>query len=118
MQQKQFKLNAEDIRPLLSNWQGNAGCVATDRITVNGEEVGYMYREEPAPNIPDSGWRFFAGDEDDEYIGNTDNSGIFHLNTICNFDTSIIPLLESPYGSIYYKDADGVFQLEPIADDE
>ena len=34
----------------------------------------------------DSGWRFLAGSEDDEYTDNPENIGIFDLNTICNYD--------------------------------
>lgn len=33
-------------------------CCATDKITVDGMNVGYMYREEPEDKM-DSGWRFF-----------------------------------------------------------
>jgi hypothetical protein len=34
------------------------GFCATDKITVDGMNVGYMYREEPEDKM-DSGWRFF-----------------------------------------------------------
>ena len=40
---KQFRLAAAEIKPLAT---GHGGCIATDRITVNGRRVGYMYREE------------------------------------------------------------------------
>ena len=33
----------------------------------NEEKIGYMVREEPSKDNPDSGWRFFAGDESKEY---------------------------------------------------
>jgi len=33
-------------------------CFATDKITVEGMNVGYMYREEPE-DMMDSGWLFF-----------------------------------------------------------
>ena len=32
--------------------------------------------------------------ETDEYVSDIKNSGIYDLNTICNYDPSIIPLLE------------------------
>ena len=38
-------------------------CLATDKITVEGMPVGYMYREYPLDDM-DSGWRFIAGVED------------------------------------------------------
>ena len=57
----------------------NSGCIASNRITVDGMKVGYMYRELTDSSFPDSGWRFFAGDEDDEYTNNPDNFHIFNL---------------------------------------
>ncbi len=60
---KQYAIPAADIRPLLCDWEGPAGCIASDRITVDGCRVGWCYRETPSENYPDSGWRFFAGDE-------------------------------------------------------
>ena len=97
---KKLKLKGEDIKPLLE-WDGPSGCIATDKITVEGFKIGYMYREKPNPKYPDSGWRFFQGEESDEYIKDVKNSGIYDLNTICNYDPSIIPLLKSPYGVCY-----------------
>ncbi len=88
---------------------GNSGCFATNRITVDGMKVGYMYREEPDPDskLPDSGWRFFAGDdESNDYCDDPDNIQIFNLNTICNYDPLIIKYLNSPYGSAWIREGD------------
>ena len=60
------------------------------RVTKEGYKVGYMLREEPTEGNPDSGWRFMAGNEDDEYMDNPDNHHVFALNTICNYDSDII----------------------------
>ena len=65
---KKLKLKGEDIKPLLE-WDGPSGCIATDKITVEGFKIGYMYREKPNPKYPDSGWRFFQGEESDELHG-------------------------------------------------
>ena len=59
---KKLKLKGEDIKPLLE-WDGPSGCIATDKITVEGFKIGYMYREKPNPKYPDSGWRFFQGEK-------------------------------------------------------
>ena len=56
---KIFKLKRSEIAPVA---KGLGGCLATDRITVDGAPVGYMYRDQPT-RPEDSGWRFFAGDE-------------------------------------------------------
>lgn len=110
--QKQYAIKAEDMRQLLPEWLGPEGCLATDRITVDGMPVGYCYREEPEESCRDwdSGWRFTAGDESDEYINDPENSGIYALNTVCNYDMEIIPLLRSPYGTAFERDEDGRLQ--------
>ncbi|MCP1224867.1 DUF2185 domain-containing protein [Sebaldella sp. S0638] len=105
---KDFYLKKEEIKDILQ-WEGAAGCFATDRITVSGEKVGYMYREIPDFD-GDSVWRFTAGDETDEYMENPDNSGIYHLNTIANYDTDIIPFLMSGINTAFMRDENGEFQ--------
>ena len=84
---------------------GSLGCFATNRITVDGARVGYMYREDPDENsdLPDSGWRFFAGDESDDYTNNPDNIRIFAIQTICDYDKDIISYLNAPYGSAWVR---------------
>lgn len=86
----------------------NRGCFATNRITVDGMRVGYMYREEPDPqsDFPDSGWRFFAGDESDEYANDPQNIRVFDLATICKQDGAVKPYLSAPYGTAWVRDGD------------
>ena len=40
-----------------------------------------MYREKPEEGRPDSGWRFLAGNEDEEYMNDSNNHHIFAVNT-------------------------------------
>ncbi|MBR6689284.1 MAG: DUF2185 domain-containing protein [Clostridia bacterium] len=98
----------------LIDWKepNGEGCMVSDKITKEGWKVGYMYREEPSPNNPDSGWRFFKGDEDEEYTSNPDNVHIFALNTICNYDKDIIPYLNSKIGSAYIRVNENTFELD------
>lgn len=79
------------------------GCFVTKRVVVDGCKIGYMYREEPDSEFPDSGWRFFAGDETDEYANTPDNLCILCVNTVCNYDESIIPFLNMPCGTAWEK---------------
>lgn len=111
MQKKRFKLSNSDIVSLAN---GFGGCIATDKITVDGLPVRLMYREEPA-YAADSGWRFLAGLEDDEYMNDASNHGVYDVNTIANYDPSIIPHLDSEVGSVLEKlpGADG---FEPVKD--
>ena len=92
---KKFKLSAEQIIQLTVPM---GGCIATDKITVDGELVDYMLRTEPIHDM-DSGWQFFSGTEDQDYIDNADNSAIYDVNTIANYDRTIIPYLDLPIGT-------------------
>ena len=96
-----FKLKPEEIKRLTDI---KGGCLASNKITVDGERVGYAYREEPAKNVPnDSGWRCFAGTEDDAYSENPNNYNVFELNTICNYDEAVLPILGSEIGSSFVR---------------
>ena len=118
---RNYHVKAEDVKHLLADWEGADGCIATNRITVEGRKVGYCYREIPDGNW-DSGWRFTAGDESDEYMDDPNNAGIYKLNTICNDDPDIIPLLNTPAPCAFERDENGVFQLikdwKPDEDEE
>ena len=95
MAEKKFKKNADEFVDLVLPM---GGCCATDNITVDGMKVGYMYREEP--DYPeDSGWRFFSGTEDQNYVDDQNNTMIYDVNTIANYDTDIIPYLDFPVGT-------------------
>jgi hypothetical protein len=108
---KQFKLSKEQIKRLVPH---DGGCIASDRITVDGCRVGLMYRK-AAVHDADTGWRFLAGDESDEYMAESANHSVYAVNTIANYDPSIIPLLESPEGSAFERAA-GSSQSIPVED--
>lgn len=96
---KIFKLSRHEIRPLVT---GYGACIATDKITVDGLPVRFMYREEPHNDV-DGGWRFMSGSEDQEYMDDADNHAFYDCNTIANYDPSIIPFLDAPVGSAFEK---------------
>ena len=106
---RDYYVKAEDMKNLLPDWEGADGCIATNRITLEGYKVGYCYREEPDGDW-DSGWRFTAGDESDDYMDDPNNAGLYKLNTICNDDSDIIPLLNTPAPCAFERDENGVFQ--------
>ena len=106
---RNYHVKAEDVKHLLPDWEGADGCIATNRITVEGRKVGYCYREEPDGSW-DSGWRFTAGDESEAYMDDPNNAGIYKLNTICNDDPDIISLLNAPAPCAFERDENGVFQ--------
>jgi hypothetical protein len=97
---KQFSLPRDQFEKLVS---GYGSCIASDKITVEGLPVRFMYKEEPKDQH-DSGWRFFSGWEDDEYTENPDNFARYDVNTIANYDRSIIPHLEAESGCAFEKE--------------
>lgn len=114
-QSKKYLKNTQEIEVRIVNEMGY--CIASDRITVDGLKVGYMYRENP-DDSQDSGWRFFAGDEEDDYVNNPDNIGIFDLNTIAHYDKEIISFLDSPYQTAFGRNENAIFVQEDFEPDE
>jgi hypothetical protein len=88
---KKFAISKEQIRKLVDPM---GGAFATDRIMVEGRKITYMYRE-ISDRPEDSGWRFFAGDEDQAYIDDLHHTGIYAVNTVANYDPDVIPYLNT-----------------------
>jgi hypothetical protein len=109
MKAKRLRLNMAEIRRLA---EGYGSCFATDRITMKGKRVGFMYRQAP-DNDADSGWRFLAGDESDTYVTDLDNHGVYDVNIIANFDPDIVPFLDAPELSAFER-RDGSGPFEPV----
>lgn len=97
---KVFKLEADQIKPLLPDNMG--GSMATDKITVDGEPITVMFRQEPAVD-EDNGWIFLSGTETPDYLDNADNWSIYAINTIANYDPAIIPYLDQLYGTELHR---------------
>ena len=86
-------------REWVAVYPGNIGCFVTKAALDKGIE--YMYHDEPSPNHPDSGWRFFHGDETEDYVNDIQNTQIVSLNTICNLCPTVLAFLEAPVKSAY-----------------
>jgi hypothetical protein len=110
---KRHRLAADEIRPLAL---GRGSCIASDMILVDGEPVRYMYREDP-DNELDSGWRFFAGVEPQSYADEAANFALYDVNTLVNYDVTILPFLDEPPGSAFEKDDSGRFARVPFPTD-
>ena len=98
---KTFRKAPHEIKSVVA---GIGSCFASDRIPVDGMKVGYMYRKSPDDAI-DSGWRFFAGDESREYADNPSHFAIYDVNTIANYDPTIVELLEKSAPCAFEWDA-------------
>ncbi len=78
-------------------------CFVTQRILRDGAKVGYLYREEP-DNENDSGWRFTANDESDEYMDDPKNVVFVSVGLVLSKDDSFIDLLDAPAGVSFVFD--------------
>ena len=111
--EKNCLIQKHQLRPLLAGWDGPTGCLATDRILVDGAPVGYCYREAPCGDW-DSGWRFTAGDESDEYMQNPRHSDIYTLNCVANYDSGILPILATEAPCAFALGEAGLERLKNI----
>lgn len=96
---KTYIISEQNIKELIKPM---GYCFASNRITVDGAKVGFMYRE-ALEDEDDSGWRFVAGDETDDYMDDTTNFMMFDVNYIANIDTAIIPYLQTKIGSEFER---------------
>ena len=108
---KTLRIPGDQIKDLA---RGRGTCFATDMIVVRGKRVGFMYREAP-DNDDDSGWRFMSGLEDQDYMDNPDNLGLYDVNTVANHDPTIIPLLGEPIGAVFER-IPGAANFRPVDD--
>lgn len=92
-------------------------ALASKRLVENKMKVCFMYRENP-DNSSDSGWRFLSGIEDDQYIQNPENIGLYDITTIAEIDPDIIPFLDSPIGAVFARqdDKSPLLRLHNIVD--
>ena len=89
-----FKLQPDDIKDLIPSM---GFCLVSNKITVDGMKVGFMYREKVMEK-DDSGWRFLSGTESQDYIDDPNTSKVMEVNTVANYDPAIIPYLKSKHG--------------------
>jgi hypothetical protein len=104
-----FSVPAEHMIDLVATRQG---AIVSDRVSVEGRVVGYMYRGQPH-NPLDSGWRFLAGDEDETFMADSTRHDVFAVNTIANHDVAIIPYLDAAIGSAFFREGES-FVADPL----
>jgi hypothetical protein len=104
-----FRIKTDQIQALAT---GLGNCIVSNKIVIDGKKIMYMYLDTPKDEN-DSGWRFYSGDEDDEYLKDPANTQIFDVNLVANYDPAIIPFLDSPEHSLFKKDENtGEFEEE------
>lgn len=83
-------------------------AVVSKRITEDGYRVGYMKREEPRDE-EDSGWSFWAGNEDEEYSNAIENLGLYPVWHIVDVDPTLMRYVDKPAGTALIRKSDDEF---------
>jgi len=85
-------------------------CLVPKRIIDNNLEIKYIYREQP-DSKDDSGWRFFEGKESDDFVKNSDNMGLYDIETILEKDPSIPSYIKYLTENIAFEKVDGEWKF-------
>lgn len=110
---KQLAIHDDQIQDILDDEYRNKTGVAADRILCEGYRISVMFREAPM-NESDSGWRFFAGDEDQAYLQDGNNFGALDLNLIINYTPEAASFLDMPVGTFVVRNAEGKLEVMDI----
>ncbi len=91
----------------------NFGFVFVSKsVILDKRQVIAMFRQEPEPNIPFSGWCFICDER-----GNPKDTGLYSVESLLAVDPSVAPFLDAPVGSKFVRLKDGTFQPETEKDD-
>lgn len=86
-------------------------CVSK-KITEEGWKVGYMERNEPF-NEGDSGWSFFAGNENDEYTSDYRNIELISVGNVWQqLDSDIFKYIDMPIGTKLIRISQEAFEID------
>lgn len=89
----------------------NQKCLITRKALDSGC-IGYMYRQEPEEDSGDSGWRFMAGDETEDYVNEPGNIVMCRYSDVCNLAPSVRAYFYSNFGTQYERTIDGWMAVE------
>ncbi len=90
----------------------NQGALVSRRIVEEGWKVGFMYRSEPN-NPADSGWAFFAGNEDEQYNSDVKNIVLMPLGKVCHdLDRDVYKYITAPVGTEFIRISETAFEVD------
>lgn len=82
-------------------------CYVTNSVLQENNPVLQLFREEPAESEENySGWNFFSGQEDEEYLNQSENWSFVSIGKVLNVDDSFIEILGSEYGTEFVKNSE------------
>ena len=77
-------------------------AIVSKKITVEGWKVGYMSCEEPEEEQY-SGWQFYGGSEDQEYVDDPENFTYCIIHALCSIDPALIKYIDKPAGTKWVR---------------
>lgn len=80
------------------------GALVSNAVFQPGQCVRWMYHEEP-DRSEDSGWRLFAGTEDDQYSNDATNIRICNVGWLTDYDPTLLPAIKAEVGSAFERDS-------------
>lgn len=83
-------------------------CLISRRVLDTPVGLGLLFRERPF-GAQDSGWRFFAGDEEGAYVADARNILMVRLADVLAQHPEVESLLNAPIGSAFERNATGGF---------
>ena len=90
----------------------NQGALVSRRIVEEGWKVGFMYRRKPN-NPADSGWTFFAGNEDEHYNSDVKNIMLMPLGIVCHdLDSDVYKYMTAPVGTEFIRISETAFEVD------
>lgn len=90
----------------------NQLALVSKKIVEEGWKVGFMYRKE-LNNPKDSGWIFFAGNEDEEYNSDVKNIVLMPLGKVCrDLDEDVYKYITAPIGSEFIRISETEFEVD------
>ena len=99
-----------DVKSILEK-----AALVSKKITEGGWKVGYLIREDPEDEI-DSGWQFFAGDEDDDYVEQESNVTVCSVGDIVKLDPALMSVIGSEPGVEFVRVSSDEFEEDDEQD--
>jgi hypothetical protein len=92
----------------------NFGYVLVSKFVIlDRHPIVEMYRDEPDPSLPFSGWGFASGGEESQ-----EDLALYSVRSLLAADPSVEPYLFEPVGSRFRRNDEGIFERVPFEVEE
>lgn len=100
---------AENIATVLTELKFNEDLKAIiSKKALEKKQINWMLREDTS-RAEDSGWQFYYGDEDQDYLDIVDNCKIITLKEVLSFESRIEKVLKSTHHAFEWSEKENDF---------